>query len=67
LSNERPVIGTDEQEAGRSTGGEESHGDERSARSSPWESAIAIKTQTACMMMQVYFSELTDELLMRMR
>src|SRR5262245_58392258 len=30
LSNERPVISTDEQEAGGCTGGEESHGDERS-------------------------------------
>src|SRR5262249_42989166 len=30
LSNERPVIRTDKQEAGGCTGGEESHGDERS-------------------------------------
>src|SRR5262249_30182462 len=30
LSNERPVIRTDEQEAGRWTSGEECHGDERS-------------------------------------
>src|SRR5262245_10699536 len=67
LSNERPVISTDQQEARGCTGGEESHGDERSDPLISVERAIAIKTQMACITRQVHFSKLTDEVLMRMR